>query len=128
MTESNGHRSTLLVVDDSKVSRMLLKANIANLRPNWDVTEAAGGEEALTLMQSVVFDYIIADINMPGMDGLELLGHIRRDHIGHRVCLLSANMQRDTLDQATALKAGFIRKPITEESVSAVVAYLESAP
>jgi len=128
MTEQTDQMKKLLVVDDSKVSRMLLRATVANLRPNWEITEAAGGAEALALMQSIVFDYIIADINMPGMDGLELLAHIRRDHVGHRVCLLSANMQRDTLDRAAALQAGFVRKPITEESVSAVVAYLETTP
>jgi two-component system, chemotaxis family, chemotaxis protein CheY len=128
MAELNEHKKRLLAVDDSKVSRMLLKAIVANLRPNWEITEATCGAEALTLMQSIVFDYIIADINMPGMDGLELLNHIRRDHVGHRVCLLSANMQRDTLEQAEALQAGFVRKPITEESVTAAVTYLEAAP
>ena len=128
MTELNEPKKKLLAVDDSKVSRMMLKATVAKLRPHWEVTEAPGGAEALALMQSTVFDFIIADINMPGMDGLELLRHIRRDHVGHRVCLLSANMQRDTLEQANALQAGFVRKPITEESVTAVVAYLESAP
>lgn len=118
----------LLIVDDSKVSRMLLKALIIDLRPDWEITEAPGGQEALTLMMDTPFDYIVADINMPGMDGMELLTAIRRDHGNHqRVCMLSGNMQRDVLEHAKALNAGFVRKPITEETIGEMVGYFEAA-
>lgn len=116
----------ILIVDDSKVSRMLIRNFIQALRPNWENTEAASGEEALQLALNAVFDYATVDINMPGMDGLELTARLREECPQLRVCLLSANIQDDSRRRALFLNVGFVKKPITEQGIADSIAYFEA--
>lgn len=116
----------LLVVDDSKVSRMLIRNFVQALRPDWESVEAASGAEAMQLALEVVFDYATVDINMPGMDGLELTARFREECPQLKVCLLSANIQEDSQRRAKFLKAGFVKKPITEQGIANAIAYFEA--
>ncbi|MBK7007129.1 MAG: response regulator [Burkholderiales bacterium] len=59
------------IVDDSSVSRMMIKGRIAGLQPDWDILEAADGTQALAVVQSDSPDFITMDVNMPGMNGFE---------------------------------------------------------
>ena len=60
-----GSDKTVLVVDDSKVSRMVIKAHILAVHPHWQVTEAGTGDEAVALVARSVPDYCTVDVNMP---------------------------------------------------------------
>lgn len=116
----------LLIVDDSRVSRMLIRNFFALLRPEWLCEEADCGEQALQIALETVFDYATVDINMPGMDGLALTEHFRVECPQLRVCLISANIQEDTRKRASALKTGFVKKPITQQSIIEVISYFEN--
>lgn len=116
----------ILIVDDSKVSRMLIRNFIQAHRPHWESIEAAGGEEALHLALSSVFDYATVDINMPGMDGLELTARFAVECPQLKVCLLSANIQDDSRRRAKSFNAGFVKKPITEQGIAEAIAYFEA--
>ena len=117
----------LLIVDDSRVSRMLIKNLVSAMRPAWICEEAASGEEALHKALAEVFDYATVDINMPGMDGLELTEQFRVECPQLRVCLVSANIQEDSRRRGELLKAGFVRKPITQQSIIDVISCFEDA-
>ena len=77
--ELSPRRVRLLVVDDSETNRLLLKELIQG--PGREVTLVASGEEALALAQQRVFDLVLMDIRMHGMDGIETTQALRR--LGH---------------------------------------------
>jgi two-component system chemotaxis response regulator CheY len=118
----------LLIVDDSKVSRMLIQGFVRSLRPDWECIEAGDGNEALQLALDNIFDYATVDINMPGIDGLELTTRFYQECPQMRVCLLSANIQEHAQNRAAELKAGFVKKPITEAGIATAIAFLEGGP
>ena len=64
---------TLLIVDDSRMSRMLIKAIITDSRPEWRILEAVTGDEAIKLVDEHQPEFVSMDVNMPGIDGLETL-------------------------------------------------------
>jgi two-component system, chemotaxis family, chemotaxis protein CheY len=62
----------VLIVDDSKVSRMITKKIVLEISPNISILEAASGDEALELLKSNEPEAAILDFHMPGLTGLEL--------------------------------------------------------
>lgn len=115
----------LLIVDDSKMSRLMISRIVSDLRPTWRLAEASNGAEALDMIQRDSPEMVSLDVNMPGMSGLEAAGRIRLHHPDIRVVLCTANIQ-DAVRKA-AEKAGvkFIAKPITPDSVARMVALFE---
>ncbi|GBD57082.1 response regulator [Gluconobacter wancherniae] len=66
----------ILIVDDSATIRMLLSAELKNAGHN--VTVAISGEEALDKLRDLTPQLIITDLNMPGINGLELIEKVRK--------------------------------------------------
>ena len=119
------HTPRLLIVDDSKMSRMMISRIVAEMRPDWAVTEAASGGEALSAMESAPPTYVSLDVNMPGMSGLEAAGRIRMHYPEVRVVLCTANIQDAVRQSAEQAGVKFVAKPITPESVARMVALFE---
>jgi two-component system chemotaxis response regulator CheY len=118
----------LLIVDDSRTSRMLIRGLITQLRPDWRLVEAGNGDEALAAVEAEVPTYVSMDVNMPGMSGLEAAGRIRIKHPGVRIVMCTANIQESTRNAAGQAGIGFVSKPITERSVTESLAFWEAAP
>jgi two-component system, chemotaxis family, chemotaxis protein CheY len=108
---------TILVVDDSRVSRMLIRTIINHSNPDAKVIEACNAEEALAKTQSTNIDIATLDLNMPGMDGLLLASNLLERFPHAKIGLLTANIQDAVKQKAEALKISFISKPITEEKI-----------
>jgi CheY-like chemotaxis protein len=108
---------TILVVDDSRVSRMLIRAIITHADPQATVIEANNGEEALAAAESAQITIATLDLNMPGMDGLLLASKLLQRFPQAKIGLLTANIQESIQHKAEALGIGFISKPITEEKI-----------
>lgn len=118
----------VLVVDDSRVSRLMSKTFIQHLRPGAEVVEAADARQALALVDSgQAFDLAILDINMPGMNGLELAAELRPRAPSMRIAMLSANFQEANRQRAEQLAVGFFRKPITEVLIGEILGAQEMA-
>jgi CheY-like chemotaxis protein len=98
----------VLVVDDSKLARMVMASAFRRIRPEWTLVETANAEEALAAVGTV--DIALIDFNMPGTDGLELVATIRKSHPGMPVAVVSANIQDEIIARARELNAGFIPK------------------
>ena len=97
----------VLVVDDSKLARMVMASAFRRLRPDWELVEATGASDALEAITSADVDIALIDFNMPGLDGLELVAKIRESKPAMPVALVSANLQDEIIARARELKAAF---------------------
>jgi CheY-like chemotaxis protein len=118
---------TVLIVDDSRMSRMMIRTIILGLRSGWNVLEANCGEDALKVVSMLPVDYISLDVNMPGIDGFELARMLKETHPTIRVCLLTANVQESSRQQADALGTGFVKKPINEFAIAQAIDFFEQS-
>lgn len=115
---------TILIVDDSKMSRMMIKKIVTTHFPDWCIHEAGSGEEALQLVAGQRIDIMTLDVNMPGMDGITLGARLRETFPEARISLVTANIQSAVKEKAKAANLQFIPKPITEERI---LGYLRAA-
>jgi len=109
----------ILVVDDSRLARMVMASAFRRIRPEWSLVECANAEDALATVAGGAVDIALIDFNMPGTDGLELVARIRKTHPGMPVAVVSANVQDEIIGRARELDAGFIPKPLTDEALAA---------
>jgi len=107
----------VLVVDDSKLARMVMASALRRIRPEWILIETANADEAMSAVDTA--DIALIDFNMPGTDGLELVARIRNKYPAMPVAVVSANVQNEIIGRARELNAGFIPKPLTDESLAA---------
>ena len=63
----------VLVVDDSKLARMVMASAFRRIRPDWSLIETSNADEALATVSEGAVDIALIDFNMPGTDGLELV-------------------------------------------------------
>lgn len=116
----------LLIVDDSRMSRMLLRAIVADSRPDWRISEAVSGDEALKMIAEERPDFVCMDVNMPGISGIEAAGRIRLHYPEVRIVLCTANIQESTREAAARGGVHFVAKPITVLSVADIIAFCEA--
>jgi CheY-like chemotaxis protein len=118
---------TVLIVDDSRVSRLMARQYITGLHADWIVEEAGTGEEALGKARTAHPDLILMDVNMPGMGGIAAAELLRQEFPALPISLLTANVQSATRDRAAQLGIGFMEKPITETRIAQLLSTLEAA-
>jgi len=120
---------TILLVDDEKSARELFKASI-----NWDslnyeiADEAKNGSQALALYLEKSYDLVITDIQMPVMDGLELIRKILKINPNQKIAVLSCHENFDYAKQAFRLGVidYFIKDYITHEEMKETLLRIES--
>jgi CheY-like chemotaxis protein len=113
----------VLIADDDPTIGALLMAVLR--RPGAECRLARNGSEALTMMRDVVPDVLILDVNMPGIDGFEVLTNLRADGVTARVpvVLLTARQQEsDVLKGFSCGASDYITKPFNPMEVTARVA------
>jgi len=117
------HNKTLMIIDDSKVSRMMIKAMVINQYPQMNIYEASDGVEALQLADEKNIDYFSVDYNMPNMDGIEFITQMKNKRTDAKFALLTANIQQATHNKADQIGAKCINKPINEECIMTMLEY-----
>ena len=110
-------KTAILIVDDSKLARIVVAKAIAALQPDWDRVEAGNAEQAMQQMASRRIDVALLDYNMPGKNGLELAKDLRDLYPKMPIAILTANVQDEILAAARAVGAAFVSKPITEDAL-----------
>jgi two-component system chemotaxis response regulator CheY len=109
----------VLIVDDSRSMRMILRRMLADLGHD-DVAEAEHGADALAKLAECTPELALVDWNMPVMDGLELVTTMRRDRRYDRVKVMMVTSEASPRLVYEALKAGadeYAMKPVTPEVI-----------
>jgi len=110
-----------LIVDDSSVMRKIIERSLRQAGLDLtSVIEAANGADALALLDTHTVDLILSDINMPVMDGLELVRNLQSIERlrGIPVVMITTEGSETNVVQALSFGAkGYIRKPFTPDQV-----------
>ena len=114
-----GMQYNVLIVDDSKLARMVIMSALRRIRPEWKAIEATNAKEAIGAVESKDVQIALIDFNMPGTDGLELVARIRKTDPGMPIAVVSANLQDEIIARARELNAAFVGKPLTDEALAA---------
>jgi two-component system, chemotaxis family, chemotaxis protein CheY len=115
----------ILIVDDSAVTRevMTRSCRLSGLDLG-EIYHAANGQEALDLLSRKWADIIFADINMPVMDGCQLVAELAKREDWERVpvVIVSTEGSQTRMEELRRLGiSAYIRKPFTPEQVAAVI-------
>ena len=107
-----------LVVDDSRAVRMILARTLKEL--GFEVREAANGREALEVIETeeAAVSLVLADWNMPEINGLELLKRLRQKPELSSLVVVMVTTETELDQMAAALEAGaneYVMKPFTKE-------------
>lgn len=94
----------LLLVDDHALVRAAMLRLLQASLQGWQFIEAADGEQALRAVGQARFDVAVVDLSMPGMNGFELIGHLRRQ--GHAMPVLVLSMHDEEPYALRALRVG----------------------
>lgn len=114
----------LLIVDDSRVSRLMIRARVQAAHPDWLVDEAASGDEALGKVEQLAPEYVTMDVNMPGLNGFDAADQLHKIAPNTRIVMLTANIQESSRTRAQSNGLSFVQKPITDASMLQVFAHL----
>jgi CheY-like chemotaxis protein len=105
--------ATVLIVDDSKLARIVAARAITALQPDWERVEAGNAEEAIARMADHKIDLAILDYHMPGKNGLDLAADLRAMRPTMPIAIITANTQDEVINWARAVNATFVPKPLT---------------
>ena len=81
----------VLIIDDDELILSVLAQGLKSCTKEWNVLTAENGREALKILDSVSVDLIVTDLNMPEMDGYELLTYTRRNRPDIQVVVMTAD-------------------------------------
>lgn len=83
---------------------------------------AASGADALTILQEQSFDLLVTDLNMPAMNGIELIRRAKPDHPRMQFVIVSANKSQEMLERALQLGIiAFLYKPLSLDELLAAI-------
>jgi len=112
-----------LIVEDSPTMRQLISFSLKRIR-NSHVVEATDGVDALRKLSGEDFNLIIADINMPLMDGLKLLSILRKEPKYKQIPVVIVTTEGAEMDRENGLKLGanaYLSKPIQTNQLLKIV-------
>lgn len=102
----------ILIIEDERAIRNVLKNILSDEDKSYQIEEAEHGKQAIDKMAETDFDLALCDIKMPGMDGIEVLDHIRKNHPDTAVIMISGHGDLDTAVESMRKGAyDYISKP-----------------
>ena len=113
----------VLIVEDSPTIRALIISSL-EAAGDFNFVETGGGFEALKILPREKFDIIITDINMPDINGLELVNFVKKNDLYKNIPLLiiSTERSKNDIDKGLALGADeYIVKPFRPEELQKTV-------
>lgn len=117
----------ILIVEDSATMRSLLVASLEELEMPVKIVEAESGFEALRYLPREPFDLVVTDINMPDINGLELVSFIKQNEKYSAIPLVIVSTEGSDRDREKGLGLGadaYLVKPFDPEDLRQVAAEL----
>jgi len=114
------HTARILIVDDEEISLLILNNHLLHL--GYDVTCAAGGHEAISLLEKRKFDLVVSDLVMPEMGGIQLMHSAREQHPSLPFIVLTA--QGSIGSAVDAIREGaldYLEKPFDPQTFDVVL-------
>jgi len=121
----------ILIVEDSPTMRALLCAAFEDLGSPVKITEASSGFEALRYLPRESFDLIVTDINMPDINGLELVSFAKSNAAYRSIPLIIVSTEGSERDREKGVGLGadaYLVKPFAPEALKELVVDLLSLP
>jgi two-component system chemotaxis response regulator CheY len=113
---------TILTVDDSSTVRLVISSTLKNA--GYNVVEAVDGQDAIEQLDSGNVNMLITDLNMPRVDGIDLIRHVRRSPGCRFLPIIMLTTESDGEKKQAGKKAGasgWIVKPFKPEQLLSVV-------
>ncbi len=120
---------SVLIVEDSLTTRAMIRAVIEDMGEDFNTLEAATGFEALKMLPQESFDLIITDINMPDVNGLELINFVKTNPNYSHIPMVIVTTERSSEDKERGLALGasaYVTKPFNTEELQGVIAKILS--
>lgn len=113
---------TYLIVDDEMIERKGIRMLLSRMNIRENILEASNGEEALEVFEKEKIDVLLTDINMPFMDGIELLSRIHEAYPGTETVIFSGYDEFSYAKKAISYGVfAYILKPVNPEEFEKVV-------
>ncbi len=118
----------ILVVEDSATMRLLIRMYLRSL-PEVTLVEACDGLEAMERLEETRYDLLITDINMPRMDGLQLIERVRTMGLKMPIIILTTRGEEPDMEKGVRLGANsYITKPVIGPALAnAIMDYISAA-
>ncbi len=113
----------VLIVEDSRAIRSMIRVSLEEAGGFFAV-EAGNGFEALKTLPTRRFDLIITDINMPDINGLELIGYVKSNPAYQEIPLIIVSTEKSEEDKKRGIDlgaSGYVAKPFRKEELMAMV-------
>jgi len=120
---------SILVVEDSATMRSLIRATLEDLDVPVKIAEAASGFEALRVLPREPFDLIVTDINMPDINGLELVSFVKKNESYASIPLVIISTEGSERDRDKGLGLGadaYLVKPFEPDDLREIASDLLS--
>ncbi|MBU3839132.1 MAG: response regulator transcription factor [Candidatus Phocaeicola faecigallinarum] len=109
----------LLVEDDRNLS-FILKSSLEQMIGGYEVVSVANGKDGLDMLTKGNFDVIVSDVEMPVMDGVTMVQHIRKNHPSLAIIFITGlTTARDVINGYQAGADFYIKKPFLPEELDA---------
>ena len=121
--QQEGILKSILIVEDSATTRALIRAVIEDMG-DFNIVEAVSGFEALKLLPTQEFNLVITDINMPDINGLELISLIKNNPRYSNIPLIIVSTERSEEDKKRGMALGamaYITKPFKANELQEVI-------
>jgi len=119
----------ILIVEDSGTMRSMIASTLEDLGFPVKIVEAENGFEALRLLPRQRFDLVVTDINMPDINGLELVSFLKGNEVYRQIPLVIVSTESSERDREKGLRLGadaYLVKPFASEDLRQVVSGLLS--
>jgi HD-like signal output (HDOD) protein/ActR/RegA family two-component response regulator len=115
-------KKLILFVEDEPILLQMYVMMLSGERDHWDISTAGNGEQALHLMEKSVFDVVVSDMNMPGMNGAEFLSAVKTRYPGTSRIILSGLQDQQEVARSMGSTHQFLAKPFDVKALKATLA------
>ena len=110
----------VLLVEDDKNLSFILKSSLEQMIGGYEVVSIANGKDGLDMLTKENFDVIVSDVEMPVMDGVTMVQHIRKNHPSLAIIFITGlTTARDVINGYQAGADFYIKKPFLPEELDA---------